>query len=474
MTAGRILAVDDEKSQRDILTVILESEGYAVETASNVPQAVSIYRSQPVDLVLTDLSMPERDGLGLLDDLMRVDPDVLIVLITAHGTVGSAVGAMKKGAFDYLEKPLDREELLITVARAFEKLNLVKENRRLRQQLHEKFKIEHILGHHPLMQEVFRVIRKVAPSQATVLISGESGTGKELVARALHAESGRKDRPFRALNCAAIPETLIESELFGHEKGAFTGAHGRHIGLFEAVDQGTLFLDEIGDLSLGLQAKLLRVLQEKEIRRIGGRDDIKVDVRVVAATNRKLATAIKQGSFREDLFYRLNVVSINLPPLRDRVTDIPELLEHFLKKFGAGSGKTIQGVTHQALRVLMEYPWPGNVRELESVIERAMLLCENERIDVADFPAELRSGATLLDRTDFDLPNEGFSLEEFERQLLEKAMVRSHGVIAKAAKMLGLSYKTMQYRLEKFQLGRGAMSRAVQPEGSEEHNQQGG
>jgi len=474
MTAGCILAVDDEKSQREILTVILEGEGYTVETASNVSQAVSLYRSQPVDLVLTDLSMPERDGLALLDDLIRFDPDVIVVLITAHGTVGSAVEAMKKGAFDYLEKPLDREELLITVARAFEKLNLVKENRRLRQQLHEKFKIEQILGHHPLMQEVFRVIRKVAPSQATVLITGESGTGKELVARALHAESGRKGRPFRALNCAAIPETLIESELFGYEKGAFTGAQGRHIGLFEAVDQGTLFLDEIGNLSLALQAKLLRVLQEKEIRRIGGREDIKVDVRVVAATNRKLATAIKQGSFREDLFYRLNVVSINLPPLRDRVTDIPELLEHFLKKFGAESGKTIQGVTHQALRVLMEYPWPGNVRELESVIERAMLLCEHERIDVADFPAELRSSPTLLDRTDFDLPNEGFSLEEFERQLLEKAMVRSNGVIAKAAKMLGLSYKTMQYRLEKFQLGRGAISRAVQAEGPEEHNQQGG
>jgi two-component system, NtrC family, response regulator PilR len=470
MTAGNILVVDDEKSQREILTVILQGEGYTVETASHVTQAVALYKEHPVDLVLTDLSMPERDGLDLLDHLTKIDPEVVVVLITAHGTVGSAVEAMKKGAFDYLEKPLDREELLITVARAFEKLHLVKENRRLKQQLHDKFKIEHILGHHPLMEEVFRVIRKVAPSQTTVLITGESGTGKELVARALHAESGRSDRPFRALNCAAIPENLIESELFGHEKGAFTGAHSRHIGLFEAVDQGTLFLDEIGDLSLALQGKLLRVLQEKEIRRIGGRDDIKVDVRVIAATNRKLSAAIKQGNFREDLYYRLNVVSINLPSLRDRATDIPELMEYFLRKFGTVAGKTIKGVSNPALRVLMEYSWPGNVRELESVIERAVLLCEADRIDVDDFPPELRTSANLLDRTDFELPPEGFSLEEFERQLLEKAMARSNGVIAKAAKMLGLSYKTMQYRLEKFQLGRGAVSRTAPPEGQEEHN----
>jgi transcriptional regulator with PAS, ATPase and Fis domain len=290
------------------------------------------------------------------------------------------------------------------------------------------------------------------------------------VAKALHAESGRRDRSFRALNCAAIPENLIESELFGYEKGAFTGAQGRHIGLFEAVDQGTLFLDEIGDLSMVLQGKLLRVLQEKEIRRIGGRDDIKVDVRVIAATNRKLAAAIKQGNFREDLYYRLNVVSINLPSLRDRATDIPELVEYFLNKFGAAAGKTVKGVSNPALRLLMEYPWPGNVRELESVIERAVLLCEGDRIDVDDFPAELRSSTNLLDRTDFELPPEGFSLEEFERQLLEKAMARSNGVIAKAAKMLGLSYKTMQYRLEKFQLGRGTVSRTAPSEGQEEHN----
>ena len=473
MTGGQILVVDDEKSQRDILTVILEGEGYTVESSSSVSQALAFYRNHPVDVVLTDLSMPERDGLALLDDLMKLDPDALVVLITAHGTVGSAVEAMKRGAFDYLEKPLDREELLITVGRVFEKLRLVKENRQLRQQLHDKFKIDHLLGHHALMKEVFRVVRKVAPSQTTVLITGESGTGKELVARALHAESNRKERPFRALNCAAIPETLIESELFGYEKGAFTGAQGRHIGLFEAVDQGTLFLDEIGDLSLTLQAKLLRVLQEKEIRRIGGRDDIKVDVRVVAATNRKLAIAIKQGTFREDLFYRLNVVSILLPPLRDRATDIPELIEHFLNKYGTATGKAVKDVTPPALRVLMEHPWPGNVRELESVVERAVLLCEGDRIDVEDLPSELRSRPTLLDRTDFDLPNEGFSLEEFERQLLEKAMARSNGVIAKAAKMLGLSYKTMQYRLEKFQVGRGAVSR-MPLESTEEQNQQGG
>jgi len=455
MKSGHILVVDDEKSQRDILTVILEGEGYTVETASNVSQALTFYRSRPADLVLTDLSMPERDGLSLLEEVRKLAPDALVVVITAYGTVKSAVEAMKKGAEHYLTKPLDREELLITVARAFEKVHLITENRRLRQQLLESFSVESIIGHHPLMQEVFRLIRKVAPSHTTVLITGESGTGKELVARALHADSPRKDRPFRALNCSAIPETLIESELFGYERGAFTGAQTRQIGLFEAVDQGTLFLDEIGDLSLPLQAKLLRVLQEKEIRRIGGREDIKVDVRVVAATNRKLSTAIKQGDFREDLFYRLNVVCIPMPPLRDRTTDIPELADHFLKKYAAASGKSIKGVGSQALRMLVDYRWPGNVRELESVIERAVVLCDKDRIEVEDFPAELRSRATLLDRMEFELPGEGFSLEEFERQLLEKAMVRSNGVIAKAAKMLGLTYKTMQYRLEKFQIGKG-------------------
>ena len=465
---GHMLVVDDEKSQRDILTVILEGEGYRVETASSVPQAISLYRNHPADVVLTDLSMPERDGMSLLEELMKINEDVLVVLITAHGTVGSAVEAMKKGAFDYLTKPLDREDLLITVARAFDTVHLLTENRGLRQQLQDKFKIENIMGHHPLMQEVFRVIRKVAPSQTTVLVTGESGTGKELVARAIHSESTRKDRPFRALNCAAIPETLIESELFGHEKGAFTGAQARQIGLFETVDQGTLFLDEIGDLSLPLQAKLLSVLQEKEIRRIGGRDDIKVDVRVVAATNRKLNAAIKQGTFREDLFYRLNVVSVHLPPLRERTTDIPELVAHFLSKYAPTSGKSVNGVSNSALRVLMDYHWPGNVRELESVIERAVLLCESDHLEVEDFPAEVRSRSTLLERLDFDLPGEGFSLEEFERQLLEKAMARSNGVIAKAAKMLGLSYKTMQYRLEKFQLGRGAIApRGATSEGPE-------
>jgi two-component system response regulator PilR (NtrC family) len=472
VTGGRILVVDDEKSQRDILTVILQGEGYEVTTAASGHQATGVYKSQSVDLVLTDLSMPEGDGLSLLADLMRVNREVLVIVITAYGTVGSAVEAMKKGAFDYLTKPLDREELLITVARAFERLRLLQENQQLRQQLHESFKIESILGHHPLMEEVFRIIRKVALSPTTVLITGESGTGKELVARALHSESARRDRPFRALNCAAIPETLIESELFGHEKGAFTGAQARQIGLFETVDKGTLFLDEIGDLSLSLQAKLLRVLQEKEFRRIGGRDDIKVDVRVIAATNRKLATAIKQGTFREDLYYRLNVVSIHLPPLRDRATDIPELVEHFLRKFRS-TGKTIKGVTNQALRVLLDYHWPGNIRELESVIERAVLLCDDDKIGVEDLPGEVRLRATVIDRMDFELPAEGFSLEQFERQLLEKAMARSQGVIARAAKMLGLSYKTMQYRLEKYQLGRGMAGRSAHPEGREDQNLEG-
>lgn len=469
MTAGHVLIVDDEKSQRDIMTIILEGEGYTVEAASNVTQALTLFRGRPADMVLTDLSMPERDGLSLLEELRLLDPEVVVILITAYGTIGAAVQAIKKGAADFLTKPVDREELLMTITKAFEKIHLLRENRQLKRQLYDKFKVENILGRHPLMQEVFRVIKKVAASQATVLITGESGTGKELVARALHAHSLRAERPFRAMNCAAVPETLIESELFGHEKGAFTGAHARQVGLFERVEGGTLFLDEIGDLGLPLQAKLLRVLQEREIRRIGGREDIKVDVRVVAATNRRLATAIKQGTFREDLFYRLNVVSVQLPSLRDRSTDIPDLIEHFLKKCAPPSGKAVQGVTNAALRLLLEYPWPGNVRELESVMERALLLCEADRIDIEDLPPDVRVRATLLDRMEFDLPADGFSLEVFERKLLEAAMARSQGVIAKAAKMLGLTYKTMQYRLEKFQIGRGAAGvREAPPEMSEE------
>ena len=464
----RILVVDDEPGIHASLQMTLEPV-YEVLCASNAQEGLARFRQELPSLVLLDVVLPGSDGLGLLQSMRSEDPTVPVIMLTAVKMVKTAVEAMKIGAADYLTKPFDVEELRMIVAKALATQALEHEVRHLRAQVLKSYAFHNLVGKSPAMQEIYSKIEQVADTRTTVLITGESGTGKELVARALHYNCSRRERPFIAINCASIPDTLIESELFGHEKGAFTGAQARQIGLFEAVDQGTLFLDEIGDLSLPLQAKLLRVLQEKEIRRIGGREDIKVDVRVVAATNRKLATAIKQGTFREDLYYRLNVVSIHVPALRERAADIPELVGHFLKKYAAASGKAVRGVTNEASRLLMDYPWPGNVRELESVIERAVLLCDAERIDVGDLPAGVRSRVTPLAQADFELPAEGFSLEGFERKLLETAMARSNGVIAKAAKMLGLTYKTMQYRLEKFQIGRGAPAgREASPEVSEE------
>lgn len=449
---GTILVIDDEAPQREILKLILEQEGYRVETAASSQQGVKAYREGGVDLVLTDLKLPDTENLSGVEALFKVNPNASVVIMTAHGSIDSAVEAMRMGAFDYLTKPLDKSELLISIQRAFERISLLLENRNLRQQLGEKLNLQNIIGKHPVMQEVFNIVRKIAPSTSTVLIYGESGTGKELIARAIHYNSNRKEGPFLALNCAAIPESLVENELFGHEKGSFTGAIGKEIGLFEAADKGSIFLDEIGDLSHPIQAKLLRALQQKEIRRIGGKEDRKVDVRAIAATNKNLLQEIKKGTFREDLYYRLNVITLQLPPLRERGSDIPELVNHFLARFNRESGKNIKGVSREALQFLLNYYWPGNVRQLEGVMERAVLLCEKEIIDLDDFPREITRTAYPLSEIDFDLPPEGFSLEEFEKQLLIKAMEKSDWVITKAAKMLGLSYKTLQYRLEKFNL----------------------
>lgn len=449
---GNILVVDDEKSQREILKAILEDDGYIVQTAGSGREALKLFKTAIPDLILTDLKMPDIDGISLLDSFTKNLPSSPVIIMTAYGTINSAVEAMKKGAFDYLTKPLERDELLITVARAFEKVNLEKENRILQQELQEKFRIEGIIGSHGSMQEIFKIIRKVSNSSSTVLIYGESGTGKELVARAIHYNSPRRNRPFMAINCASIPETLLDSELFGFEAGAFTGATGRKIGLFEATDGSTLFLDEIGDLSHDMQAKILRVLQEREIRRIGGRENIKVDVRIISATNKDLEKEMKKGRFREDLYYRLQVIAIKIPPLRDRYTDIPELVAHFIEKNNRLLNKDVKGITEEALRILMAYNWPGNVRQLESVIERAVLLTESEKILPEDLPVEVRNPMLPRGGFDFEIPDEGISLEELEKRLILKAMEKSNGVITKAAKLLGISFRTLQYRLEKFNL----------------------
>ncbi|MBI5199436.1 MAG: sigma-54-dependent Fis family transcriptional regulator, partial [Nitrospirae bacterium] len=405
-----------------------------------------------------DIKIPDIDGLSLLNSFTKDLHPSTVIMMTAYGSINSAVEAMKKGAFDYLTKPLEKDELLIIVKRAFEKINLEKENRILRQELEEKFRIDGIVGSHGSMQEIFKLIKKVSNSNSTVLIYGESGTGKELIARAIHYNSPRRKRPFMAINCASIPETLLDSELFGFEAGAFTGAIGRKIGLFEASNGSTLFLDEIGDLSPDMQAKILRALQEREIRRLGSRENIKVDVRIISATNKDLEKEMKMGRFREDLFYRLQVIAIMIPPLRERYTDIPELITHFIEKNNRLLSKDIKGISEEALRILLAYQWPGNVRQLESIIERAVLLTEGRWILPEDLPVEVRNPIVSLGMLDIEIPDEGISLEELEKRLILKAMEKSGGVITKAAKLLGISFRTLQYRLEKFDVKKESSS----------------
>jgi DNA-binding NtrC family response regulator len=448
--SGSILIVDDEKGQREILTTILQKEGYRIFDVSSGREALERLNTEEFDLILTDLKMQGMSGMELLELVIEENPQQCVVMMTAHGTIDSAVEAMKKGAFDYLEKPLEREDLLLTVQRAFERIMLIRENRVLHKRLEESQGIPSIIGEHPKIKEVFRIINKIAPTGSTILIYGESGTGKELVARAIHERSTRKDNPFFAINCAAIPEALMESELFGHEKGSFTGAGSREIGLFEAADKGTVFLDEIGEISVAMQAKLLRAIQEKELRRVGGKVNIPIDVRIISATNRELEAEIKRGNFRDDLYYRLNVIRLNLPPLRERGSDIATLANFFVAKYSQATGNRLIGISKPALKILMNFSWPGNVRQLESIIERGVLMAESDYILPEDLPVEVHEEASHSGQLPFDLPAEGISIEELEKDIIIKAMDRTGWVIAKAAPLLGMSYKTLQYRLEKF------------------------
>jgi DNA-binding NtrC family response regulator len=446
----RVLVVDDEPPQLEILRLILASEGYDAATAGSGRAALATLRRQPFDVVLTDLKMPDLSGIALLEQILREQPGACVVLMTAHGSIDSAVEAMRKGAFDYLTKPLDRDVLLLAVSRAAERARLLSENRRLKEELRDRFRVENIVGEHGSMQDVLRVVRKVAPSISTVLIYGESGTGKELVARALHAASERRDRPFFAVNVAALPETILEAELFGYEKGAFTGADARKVGLFEQASGSTLFLDEIGELKRDLQVKLLRALQEREILRVGGTERVAIDVRVVAATNRDLEREMREGRFREDLFYRLNVIPVTLPPLRERRSDIPLLVEHFVARH-AGPGRP-RGFRPEALDALVAWSWPGNVRELESVVERTLLLAEEDPVRLEDLPAAVRAGGGRGgDGLPIDVPDGGLDLEALERLLILRALEKASGNVTHAARLLGLTRRTLQYRLEKIQ-----------------------
>jgi len=448
---GRVLVVDDEKHQRDILEMILVSEGFETVSARNGRHALDTLRDEPFDAVLTDLKMPDMSGIDLLSELLEAQPGLCVVLMTAHGSINTAVEAMRKGAFDYLTKPLEKDELLVVLGKAMERTRLVRENRMLHEQLRDRFRLANIVGAHGSMEDVFRIVHKVATSASTVLIYGESGTGKELVARAVHTESDRRQHPFYAVNVAALPESILETELFGHEKGAFTGADSRKIGLFEQASGSTLFLDEVGDLKRDLQVKLLRTLQEREIMRVGGTERLRVDVRIVAATNQDLERAVREGRFREDLYYRLNVIPIFLPPLRERRTDIPLLVEHFIRKHGGTERRRVVGA--DALKILVNYYWPGNVRELESVIERALLLSEGDTVLPSDLPPAVRAGIAPTARgpVGVEITDAGIDLEGLERSLILQALEKTSGNVSRAARLLGLSRRTLQYRLEKIQ-----------------------
>lgn len=446
-----ILVVDDEPLQREILKTILNDAGYETYTAASAEEALKTLTKYHPDVLLTDLKMEGMDGIELIESIPLDSYTPTMIIMTAHGTITSAVEAIKKGAFDYLTKPLNKDSLLLTVQRAVERSELMKENRQLHKELFDRFRMEGIVGKSEKMKEAIDIMKKISPSTATVLIIGESGTGKELVAKAIHYNSPRRTKPFTALNCAAIPEHLFESELFGYEPGAFTGAASRRIGLIEATNGGTLFLDEIGDLPQMMQSKLLRVLQDKEIRRLGGKDSIKIDVRVITATNKDLEKELTKGSFREDLYYRLKVVTIELPPLRGRKGDIPDLSFFFMNKYNIEFGKRIKNIEPAAIHALSEYNWPGNIRQLESVIERAVLMSDTSAITLKDIKGELRIPQPVS-TTGLDIPDEGINLEELEKDLLKKAMTKANGVVAKAAKLLGMSYKTFWYRWEKLNM----------------------
>ena len=451
---ARLLVVDDEQSMREFLESFLRREGYDVSTAADVDTALAYLESDEIDLVITDMQMPEKTGIDLIIETRELSPETAMIVVTGFGTTDSAISAMREGAYDYLTKPFKVDELRIVIEKALEKKLLSNENHRLKEELRSQSRSRNIIGHSRVMQEVHELIGQVAETKTNVLVYGESGTGKELVARAIHDQSPRSGKPFVAINCGAIPENLIESELFGHVKGAFTGALQNKDGLFEAATGGTLFLDEIGELSHPLQVKLLRALQEKSIRRVGDTADRKIDVRIVSATNRRLEDEVAAGRFREDVYYRLNVIQLTLPPLRDRPEDIPLLAQHFIRRFADEIGKEVEGMDGEAFDMLSTYGFPGNVRELENLIERAVALARGPVIGTALLPPTVTANPSTGPISRID--DEGVDLEAlvatYERSLLSEALSKTGGIKKKAARLLGISFRSFRYRLEKLEV----------------------
>jgi two-component system response regulator PilR (NtrC family) len=449
---AKFLIVDDEQGIRQLLTLVFERAGHNVRTAENGRRAVELLRAEPADLIISDVKMPDMDGIELLRAARELLPDVAVVMMTAFATVETAREAFKLGADDFVQKPFDVDELKLIAAKALEKLDLVRENRAFKRAQHERGKLGNIIGRSERMQAVYQMIETVAEVQSTVLVTGESGTGKELVARAIHDLSPRAEKPFVSINCGAFTETLLESELFGYVKGSFTGATTNRKGLFEAAHKGTIFLDEIGEMSPAMQVKLLRVLQERRVRPVGAHEETEIDTRVIAATNRDLSAMVKDGSFREDLFYRISVIPIELPPLRERSEDIPELVEHFVQKFCAQSNRQLS-ISEKALRLLEPYSWPGNVRELEHTIERAVALERTDAIQPDRLPEQITNFNPARVAAALDLPEEGINivahLEQLEKTYVLEALRRTGGNQTRAAELLHLSVRSLRHLLDK-------------------------
>lgn len=472
---SRILVVDDEESMRFLLREVMVREGYDVETAADGLQAVDKVRSENFDLVIMDIRMPGMDGIQALKEMRRIRPHLVVLMITAHGTSPIAIEAIREGAYDYFNKPFELSEMRIVVRRALEKQALINHVTDLEQKLKNRVSFDRIIGQSDAMQQIFSLLEKVVVNDVTVLITGESGTGKELIAQAVHYQSARKSKPFVGVNCAAIPETLLESELFGHERGAFTGAVGMKIGRFEAANGGSIFLDEIGDMPFSLQSKLLRVLQEREVMRVGGTKPIKIDVRLIAATNKDLLKEVEGKTFREDLYFRLNVIPVHLPPLRKRVADIPLLLQHFFGVYNPRLGKNIQGISPDALKAMMNYSWPGNIRELENLVQRSMIMASGVVLGLEDIPKNISEcvgirlpvepgGAAVVNCAavlpqdlidDFNIPlakKMEMLDEEFEKRIIIAALKASNGKRQAAADLLGIVRKSLHNKMVKYNL----------------------